>query len=61
MDQNSLEYTLGLIRRSIARVLHFSNADGEVKLSLEDFDFATYPGACQRCSFKRLCQRIVEA
>ena len=61
IDQNSFEYTLGVIRRSIARVLHFGNAEGEVKLSLEDFDFATYPEACQRCSFKRLCQRMVEA
>jgi hypothetical protein len=60
IDQNQLEYTLSLIRRSIARVLRFSNTDGEVKLSLEDFDFATSVRTCQQCKFKRLCQRVLE-
>jgi hypothetical protein len=61
VDQNQREYTLSLIRRSIARVLRFGNSGGEVKLSLEDFDFATSVGACQQCQFKRLCQRVLEA
>jgi hypothetical protein len=61
VDQNQREYTLSLIRRSIARVLRFGNSGGEVTLSLEDFDFATSVGACQQCQFKRLCQRVLEA
>lgn len=59
MDQNSREYILSLIRRSIDRTLRFSKHN-EITLSLEDFDFATYPQACCRCSFKRLCQRVLE-
>jgi hypothetical protein len=60
IDQNQREYTLSLIRRSIARVQRFSSTDGEVKLSLEDFDFATSVRTCQQCKFKRLCQRVLE-
>lgn len=61
IDQNSVESTIGLIRRSISRVLRFGNKEGEITLNLEDFDFASYPEACHLCSFKRICQRILEA
>jgi len=60
MDLNQREYTRSLIRRSIARVRLFSNNDDELKLSLEDFDFANSVEVCQQCQFKKLCQRTLE-
>jgi len=60
IDLEQREYTLSLIRRSIARVLRFSNNDDKLKLSLEDFDFANSVKACQQCQFKKLCQRLLE-
>ncbi len=60
IDQNVLAYTLGLVRRSIAQVLFYDNGYQNAELSLDDFDFAATPSACQKCSFKRLCQRTLE-
>jgi len=60
IDREQREYTLSLIRRSIARVMRFSNNDDRLKLSLEDFDFANSVRACQQCNFKKLCQRLLE-
>lgn len=60
MDLEQREYTLASIRRSIAYVQRFSNNDDELKFSLEDFDFANSVGVCQQCSFKKLCQRVLE-
>ncbi|MGF2035396.1 MAG: PD-(D/E)XK nuclease family protein [Nostoc sp. CmiVER01] len=59
IDMEQREYTLSLIRRSIARVMRFNN-DGELKLTIEDFDFANSVRACQECKFKKLCQRLLE-
>jgi CRISPR/Cas system-associated exonuclease Cas4 (RecB family) len=60
IDREQREYTLSLIRRSIASVLRFSNNDDRLKLSLEDFDFANSVRACKQCQFKKLCQRLLE-
>jgi PD-(D/E)XK nuclease superfamily len=60
IDQNVLAYTLSLVRRSIAQVLFYDNGYQNAELSLDDFDFAATPSACQKCSFKRLCQRTLE-
>jgi hypothetical protein len=60
IDRNLREYTLSLVRRSIARVLHFADLRGGKELSLEDLDFAAFEAACFRCPFKRLCQRALE-
>jgi hypothetical protein len=59
IDMEQREYTLSLIRRSIAGVRRFNNNDG-LKLSIEDFDFANSVRACQQCKFKKLCQRLLE-
>lgn len=60
IDQNLREYTLSLVRRSIARVLHFADLRGGKELNLEDLDFAAFEAACRRCPFKWLCQRTLE-
>jgi len=60
IDQNLREYMLSLVRRSIARVLHFADLRGGKELSLKDLDFAAFEAACHRCPFKRLCQRTLE-
>lgn len=59
IDMEHREYTLSLIRRSIAHVMRFNNDDG-LKLTIEDFDFANSVRACQQCKFKKLCQRLLE-
>jgi len=59
IDQNRREYTLGLIRRSVDRVLHFESLRKQAGLGLEDLDFAAFPWMCKRCHFKRLCQRAL--
>jgi hypothetical protein len=60
IDENIREHTLSVVRRSISRVKHFSDSHGGEKLTLENFNFAGYDFICQRCSFKRLCQRTLE-
>lgn len=60
IDQNFREYTLSLVHRSIARVLHFADLRGGESLNVEDLDFAAFEAACRRCPFKRLCQRTLE-
>ena len=60
LDQNVLAYTLGIVRRSVADTLFYDNGYQNAELSLDDFDFAAIPSACQKCSFKRLCQRTLE-
>jgi CRISPR/Cas system-associated exonuclease Cas4 (RecB family) len=57
IDQNLLEYTLGIVRRSISRALHFENLQKQDGLKLNNLDYAPYAGACKKCSFKRICQR----
>lgn len=57
IDQNLLEYTLGIIRRSISRVKHFDNLIKQNDLSLSNLDYAPFSGACKQCSFKRICRR----
>lgn len=59
IDQNLREHTLSLIRRSIARVLHFENLRKQEGLSLEDLNYAAFPWICKRCPFKRVCQRAL--
>lgn len=57
IDQNLLEYTLGIVRRSISRAVHFENLQKQNGLNLNNLDYAPYAGACKQCSFKRICQR----
>lgn len=57
IDQNLLEYTLGIVRRSISRALHFESLQKQNGLKLNNLDYAPYAGACKQCSFKRICQR----
>ncbi len=60
IDQNALAYTLSLVRRSIAHILSYDSGYQNAELSIDDFDFAAISGACEKCSFKRLCQRTLE-
>ena len=60
IDQNVYEYTLSLVRRSVARVRRFGDTETDVALHLADFDFAAFAAACKRCAFKRLCQRTLD-
>lgn len=60
IDQDALAYTLSVVRRSIAHVLSYDSGYQHAELSLDDFDFAPIASACEKCSFKRLCQRTLE-
>lgn len=60
IDQNLREYAMGLLRRSVTRIEHFCKSHGEGRLGLNNLDFALLPGVCLQCSFKRLCQRMIE-
>ncbi len=60
MDQDAFAYTLSVVRRSIAHALSYDNGYQKAELSLDDFDFAAISSACEKCSFKRLCQRTLE-
>lgn len=57
IDQNLLEYTLGIVKRSISRAMHFENLQKQNGLKLSNLDYAPYAGACTQCSYKRICQR----
>jgi hypothetical protein len=59
IDADVREYVASVVRRSIDRVQHFSG-NAEVKLGIEDFDFALSEGYCRWCNFKRICARSLE-
>ena len=60
IDQNALAYTLSLVRRSIAHILSYDSGYQNAELRIDEFDFAAISSTCEKCSFKRLCQRTLE-
>ncbi len=59
IDADVREYVLSVVRRSLDRVVHFSGKDSEARFDIADFDYATAPGMCRTCNFKRICLRSV--
>jgi hypothetical protein len=59
IDADIREYVLSIVRRSLDRVVLFSGRGTAADLDIEDFDYATAPGMCRTCSFKRICLRSV--
>lgn len=60
LDEESRDATLSSIRRSIARMHQFAEAWESSGMQVTDLEFASSPGLCRRCSFKRLCRQSID-